>query len=179
MDRLVPPIDDLPGAGAMGLLDAVETMARAHPPFHLALLALLGGLPAATFAGLAGADQDKAISRFETAHPAVFNAALEVVYLAYYGDPRVHGADRLARRAPATGRLCPAAVRRGDPREATPAPTLLASRSGVSLGRLSGSQHLPRAAASPNKAVGDGRASAKALVSIITMVYHCFTIIKH
>src|SRR6185437_8531124 len=54
MDRLVPPIDDLPGAGAMGLLDAVETMARAHPPFHLALLALLGGLPAATFAGLAG-----------------------------------------------------------------------------------------------------------------------------
>jgi hypothetical protein len=66
-------------------------MARAHPPFHLALLALLGGLPAATFAGLAGADQDKAISRFETAHPAAFNTALEMVYLAYYGDPRVHG----------------------------------------------------------------------------------------
>lgn len=91
MDRLVPPIDDLPGAGTMDLLDPVEAMARAHPPFHLALLALLGGLPAATFAGLAGADQDKAISRFETAHPAAFNAALEMVYLAYYGDPRVHG----------------------------------------------------------------------------------------
>jgi hypothetical protein len=90
MDRLVPPVDDLPGAGTMGLLDAVETMARTHPPFHLALLALLGGLPAASFAALAGADQDKAIARFEAAHPAVFNAALEAVYLAYYADPRVH-----------------------------------------------------------------------------------------
>ncbi|HEY2873296.1 MAG TPA: hypothetical protein VGJ56_15335 [Reyranella sp.] len=91
MDRLVPPIDDLPGAGSMGLLDQVEAMAGTHPPFHLALLALLGSLPVATFAGLPGADQDKAISRFETAHPAVFNAALEMVYLAYYGDSRVHG----------------------------------------------------------------------------------------
>ena len=91
MDRLVPAVDDLPGAGTMGLLDRVEAMAGAHHPFHFALLALLGGLPAATFAGLAGADQDKAIARFETAHPAVFNAALEVVYLAYYADPRVHG----------------------------------------------------------------------------------------
>src|SRR6185437_14998999 len=82
MDRLVPPIDDLPGAGTMGLLDQVEAMARAHPPFHLALLALLGGLPAATFATRGNADQDEAITRFEAAHPAVFNAALEVVYLA-------------------------------------------------------------------------------------------------
>ena len=91
MDRLVPPVDDLPGAGTMGLLDQVEAMAQAHHPFHFALLALLGGLPAGSFATLAGADQDKAISRFETAHPAVFNTLLEVVYLAYYADPRVHG----------------------------------------------------------------------------------------
>jgi hypothetical protein len=91
MDRLVPPVDDLPGAGAMGLIDAVETMASAHHPFHFAIIALLGGLPAGSFAARAGADQDKAISRFETAHPTVFNALLEVVYLAYYADPRVHG----------------------------------------------------------------------------------------
>jgi hypothetical protein len=91
MDRLVPPVADLPGAGTMGLLDAVETMAHAHPPFHHALLALLDGLPAAAFAALAGPDQDKAIAAFESAHPAAFSAALEVVYLAYYGDPRVHG----------------------------------------------------------------------------------------
>jgi hypothetical protein len=91
MDRLVPAVDDLPGAGTMGLLDAVETMARAHPPFHLALLALLDGLPAAAVGALAAPDQDKAIAGFESAHPAAFSAALEVVYLAYYADPRVHG----------------------------------------------------------------------------------------
>jgi hypothetical protein len=91
MDRLVPPVDELPGAGTMGLLDKVEAMAGAHPPFHFALIALLGGLPAGSFAARVAADQDKAISRFETAHPAVFNAVLEVVYLAYYADPRVHG----------------------------------------------------------------------------------------
>jgi len=89
MDRLVPAVDDLPGAGAMGLLDEVEAMASAHAPFHLALLGLLDGLPPKAFGALAGADQDKAIASFERAHPALFNTALEVVYLAYYADPRV------------------------------------------------------------------------------------------
>jgi hypothetical protein len=91
MDRLVPPVDDLPGAGTMGLLDQVEAMAQAHHPFHFALLALLGGLPAGSFTARGAADQDKAIARFEKAHPATFNTLLEVVYLAYYADPRVHG----------------------------------------------------------------------------------------
>jgi len=90
MDRLVPPIDDLPGAGTMGLLGAVEAMASRHPPFHLALLGLLDGLATEGFAALAGPARDNAIRAFEGAHPVLFNAALEVVYLAYYGDPRVH-----------------------------------------------------------------------------------------
>jgi len=91
MDRLVPPVDDLPGAGTMGLLREVEAMASAHAPFHLALLRLLDGLPAKEFGALAGPGQDDAIARFEAAHPASFNTALEVVYLAYYADPRVGG----------------------------------------------------------------------------------------
>ena len=91
MDRLVPPVDDVPGAGTMGLLDVVEAMASAHPPFQLALLSLLAGLPAEEFGKLAESGQDKAIGRFEAAHPSAFATALEVVYLAYYGDPRVHG----------------------------------------------------------------------------------------
>ena len=57
MDRLVPPVDDLPGAGSMGLLEQVEAMAQAHHPFHFALLALLGGLPVGSFAARAAADQ--------------------------------------------------------------------------------------------------------------------------
>ena len=41
MDRLVPPVDDLPGAGTIGLLADVETMAARHRPFHRALLRML------------------------------------------------------------------------------------------------------------------------------------------
>lgn len=90
MDRLVPPIDELPGAGAMGLLPEVEAMAGKHASFHRALVGLLDGLAADGFASLPGPAQDDAIGAFEKAQPAMFNALLEVVYLAYYGDERVH-----------------------------------------------------------------------------------------
>lgn len=90
MDRLVPPIDELPGAGAMGLLPEVETMAGQHASFQQALVGLLDGLAAEGFATLPGPAQDDAIGAFEKAQPVIFNALLEVVYLAYYGDPRVH-----------------------------------------------------------------------------------------
>jgi hypothetical protein len=90
MDRLVPPIDDLPGAGTMGLVPEVEVMSRQHVSFHRALIGLLDGLAVEGFTTLSGAVQDDAIGVFETAQPVVFDALLEVVYLAYYGDERVH-----------------------------------------------------------------------------------------
>jgi hypothetical protein len=90
MDRLVPPIDDLPGAGAMGLLPEVESMASQHGSFQKALIGLLDGLATEGFAALPGPTQDAAIGVFEKAQPMIFNALLEVVYLAYYGDARVH-----------------------------------------------------------------------------------------
>ena len=90
MDRLVPPVDDLPGAGTMGLLADVETMAARHRPFHRALLRMLEYVSPEAFPAQAGPAQDSAIRAFEQAEPAVFKTVLEVVYLAYYGDERVH-----------------------------------------------------------------------------------------
>jgi hypothetical protein len=90
MDRLIPPVDDLPGAGTMGLLAAVEAMAARHVPFHRALVRLVDALAAGGFPAAAGPTQDAAIRAFEQAQPQVFAAALEVVYLAYYSDARVH-----------------------------------------------------------------------------------------
>lgn len=90
MDRLVPPIDDLPGAGTLGLLGEVEAMADRHAPFRRALLALSNALGTAAFSALDGAGQNAAISRFETAEPAIFEAVLAMVYLAYYRNERVH-----------------------------------------------------------------------------------------
>jgi hypothetical protein len=89
MDRLVPPVGDLPGAGAMGLLSEVEMMAARHRPFHRALLRMLEDVAADAFSQT-GPAQDSAIRAFERAEPAVFKTVLEVVYLAYYGDERVH-----------------------------------------------------------------------------------------
>lgn len=90
MDRLVPPIDDLPGAGTMGLLGDVEAMADRHAPYREALLALSGALGTAALSALDGAGQDAAIGRFESAEPAIFEAVRAMVYLAYYGNERVH-----------------------------------------------------------------------------------------
>src|SRR5688500_17591205 len=89
MDRLVPPVDDLAGAGTMGLLADVATMAAQHQPYHRALLRLLDDIAADAFSQ-AGPARDKAIRAFEQAEPAVFKTVLEVIYLAYYGDERVH-----------------------------------------------------------------------------------------
>ncbi len=90
MDRLVPPIDDLPGAGTMGLLAEVEAMAGRHAPYRRALLHISAALGTAAFPALDGAAQDSAISRFETTEPATFEAVRAMVYLAYYGNERVH-----------------------------------------------------------------------------------------
>jgi hypothetical protein len=89
MDRLVPPVDDLPGAGTMGLLAEVEAMAQRHAPYGRALLRFVEAL-AAGFPADAGPAQDSAIEAFERAQPSVFQAVLELVYLAYYADARVH-----------------------------------------------------------------------------------------
>jgi hypothetical protein len=90
MDRLVPPIDDLPGAGAMGLAPDVDALARRHGLYGRALGVFLEKLGARWSAGLSPAQQDAALRDLESADGATFNAVLELVYLAYYSDPRVH-----------------------------------------------------------------------------------------
>jgi hypothetical protein len=90
MDRLIPPIDELPGAGAMGLVPEIEAMARQHGAFHRALTGLLDGLAAEGFTTVHVSVQDDAIRAFEKMQPVLFEALLEVVYLAYYADERVH-----------------------------------------------------------------------------------------
>jgi len=89
MDRLVPPIDDLPGAGAMGLAPEVAALARRHPPYRRALATFLEKL-APAWSGLTPSQQDALLRDLEAADGAAFNAVLELVYLAYYSDPRVH-----------------------------------------------------------------------------------------
>jgi hypothetical protein len=89
MDRLVPPIDNLPGAGAMGLASEVDALARRHRPYERALGVFLGKLAPHWAAGLPSAQQDALLRDLEATEGATFAAVLELVYLAYYSDPRV------------------------------------------------------------------------------------------
>jgi hypothetical protein len=90
MDRLVPPVDGLPGAGAMGLAPEVDSLARRHAPYHRSLSTFIQELAMRWSPQLPHSQKDALIRDLEAADSATFNAVLELVYLAYYGDPRVH-----------------------------------------------------------------------------------------
>lgn len=89
MDRLVPPIDDLPGAGSMGLASNVDALARQHPPYQRALSTFVDKLARNWSPSLPDAEKDALLRDLETTDGAIFNAVLELAYLAYYSDPRV------------------------------------------------------------------------------------------
>jgi hypothetical protein len=91
MDRLVPPIDDLPGAGKMGLASEVDSLARRHAPYQRSLSIFIEKLATKWSERLPDSDKDALLRDLENADGATFTAVLELVYLAYYGDARVHG----------------------------------------------------------------------------------------
>lgn len=94
VDRLVPPVGNLPGAGGLGLLDALVEGATRHPPYAVAITALLDALESEGstpgFDDLDPARQDGAIRRMEAGDPISFNGLLELVYIVYYSHPDVH-----------------------------------------------------------------------------------------
>lgn len=91
LDRLIPAVDRLPAAGAMGLLADIARMAAAHGHFGHCLQWFGAALAdVADFSARDGAGQDQAISAIEAADPAAFGRLLELVYLAYYSRPDVH-----------------------------------------------------------------------------------------
>lgn len=97
MDRLVPPVDDLPGAGSMGLLEKVEEMGSKHGRFQRSLVRFLDALSMdmsveaeGGFLAMEPDQQDDAIREIEQSLATEFANVLEVVYLAYYAQPDVH-----------------------------------------------------------------------------------------
>ena len=93
MDRLIPAVDDLPAAGAMGILDDVERMASEHARYQIALALFLAALASAVPAGflsLSGDKQDVALRAVEASAPIDFANVLEATYVAYYSRPEVH-----------------------------------------------------------------------------------------
>ncbi len=94
---MIPPVEELPGAGSLGMAEQLETTAGRVPALRAALASTLDALsldPGARASGgfmaLEGAAQDEAIRAVESGLPEPFQVFLEMVYAAYYSDRRVH-----------------------------------------------------------------------------------------
>ncbi len=97
MDRLIPAVDDLSGAGSMGLAQEAERIAGKVPRLQESAVKVLGAVSLdmrsharGGFQALSPESQDESIREVESTMPADFANFLEMVYLAYYSDSRVH-----------------------------------------------------------------------------------------
>ncbi|MFW6174231.1 MAG: gluconate 2-dehydrogenase subunit 3 family protein [Chloroflexota bacterium] len=97
MDRLVPPVGDLPGAGGLDLRERLERISQRVPRLRKALIMTLDAFSLDVtaraeggFAAMSPEAQDKAIRVVEGNMPEQFTGLLELVYEVYYTDSRVH-----------------------------------------------------------------------------------------
>lgn len=87
-ERMIPPTEDWPAAGALHVGDMVLPQLRELEWTLLqSALERLGTYEA--FAADDGASQDASLRRLEAAEPALFDILQRVVYLGYYAHPAV------------------------------------------------------------------------------------------
>ncbi len=96
LDRLVPAVDELAGAGELGILSSLEGRARRHRHLREALSAIteafsldLAAHAAGGFSALPDEDQDDSIRQIQATIPAQFDTFLGLVYTIYYMQPEV------------------------------------------------------------------------------------------
>ena len=101
LDELLPPREDvrLPGAGALGLADAVDA-ASLGSPLRPAFSAELARLSAAGFAALSKAEKRERLEALAKQSQALFQLLLRHAYGAYYTHPSVVAALGLPARPP-------------------------------------------------------------------------------
>ena len=91
LDRLIPPVDALPGAGGLGLQPELERMAGQHIKYKGVIGTVLSSIETAVEDSNRSAhDIDNAIRMLERSDKKIFGLFLELVYVAYYSDARVH-----------------------------------------------------------------------------------------
>ena len=97
MDLIVPSVDDLPAAGELGLVDNAVEIANREKDFGDALrraLSVFNLDPSVRaeggFAALDEEQQVAVLKALEANLPAVFDRFVDLVYVVYYNDERVH-----------------------------------------------------------------------------------------
>lgn len=91
LDLLIPPIENLAGAGGLNLEDELHRMSTEHSKYtgviDRSIDAITSMLPST---GLNSQVTSEVIQQFESSDPRLFGLLLEIVYTAYYSDTRVH-----------------------------------------------------------------------------------------
>ena len=97
MDIIVPPVDELPGAGEMGLAKEAEELAARIPEYRESLHRILEALslePSVRVeGGFAALDEEQrmaAIEVLEANMSKYFDKFVDLIYIVYYSDERVH-----------------------------------------------------------------------------------------
>jgi len=103
LDQIVPPSADgrMPGAGSLGLADAVERFV-ANAGALTALASALDALAAQEFAALAREQRAAAFADFAAREPGFVPGLIFPTYTSYYQHPRVYEALGLEPRPPPT-----------------------------------------------------------------------------
>ena len=89
LDRVVPAVATLPGAGAMGLADVIVKSARQDQRFKAALETVAAALPDG-FESMGAENRDEALREIEIAQAEAFGLFLDITYSFYYMRPDVH-----------------------------------------------------------------------------------------
>ena len=97
LDRVIPEIGQIPAAGQMEIEPSIVEIAEKAPRLEKALRRVIVAVSldllvcaSGGFASLSPEEQDTAITKVQEAMPAIFKEFLEICYLAYYKDERVH-----------------------------------------------------------------------------------------
>jgi hypothetical protein len=107
LDRIVPPNGALPGAGGLGVDDAVDRTLAQTPRLRRLFLDGLASIATICeretgreFFALDTTTQERVLQAVEAAEPAFFAALVEHTYRGYYVHPRVHEAIGYTTRPP-------------------------------------------------------------------------------
>lgn len=107
LDRLIPPQDEVPGAGAAGIASHVEGMAGIAPKSRAILIDGLKAIEAASgrshrrgFVSLSDAQKVDVLREVEAQHTRFFGALIQESYAGYYSNPAVLAAKGLPVSAP-------------------------------------------------------------------------------
>ena len=110
LNRIIPPRDDLPGAGDLDAGDSIERALGTSPRLRRLFLDGLTAIQVAASGHFVDADEARQVAtlrRVEQSQPAFFTALVEHTYRAYYTLPRVQQAVGLQRPPQPLGHTLP------------------------------------------------------------------------